>query len=188
MRNNRAFVFPEFRLTLSASKASRASLWLGVLLLASCASAPPPRVQSGAVARSAITPIANGPRGNHNDVAIRALGLVGTPYRTAGSDPRIGFDCSGLVVYVFRDSAGVALPRGTVDQFALKTGEPNRKNMRTGDLVFFQTGGAGVSHVGIYVGEGRFVHAPNHGGRVRLDRLDDKYWQPRYRGARRVMR
>jgi len=159
-----------------------------VTLLAACASTPPPRIQSGSAARSSVSSIANAPRGNHNDVAIRALGLVGTPYRTAGSDPHIGFDCSGLVVYVFRDSAGVALPRGTVDQFALKSGQPIRKNVRTGDLVFFETGRNGVSHVGIYVGEGRFVHAPNHGGRVRLDRLDNAYWQPRYRGARRVIR
>ena len=118
---------------------------------------------------------------------MRALGLVGTPYRTAGSDPGIGFDCSGLVVFVYRDAAGLALPRGTVDQFALKAPAPSPKAMRTGDLVFFATGKNGVSHVGIYVGEGRFVHAPNHGGRVRLDRLDDAYWNPRYRGARRVL-
>lgn len=167
-------------LCLQAMLLSCAFLW-------ACSTVPPKRVHSGADARSTVSPIAGAPRGNSNDVAMRALGLVGTPYRSAGSDPGIGFDCSGLVVFVFRDAAGVALPRGTVDQFALKAPAPSPKSMRTGDLVFFATGKSGVSHVGIYVGEGRFVHAPNHGGHVRLDRLDDPYWNPRYRGARRVL-
>ncbi len=160
---------------------------LSCAFLWACSSVPPKRVHSGADARSTVSRIAGKPHGNSNDVAMRALGLVGTPYRSAGSDPGIGFDCSGLVVFVFRDAAGVALPRGTVDQFALKAPAPSPKKMRTGDLVFFATGKSGVSHVGIYVGEGRFVHAPNHGGRVRLDRLDDPYWNTRYRGARRVL-
>jgi cell wall-associated NlpC family hydrolase len=64
---------------------------------------------------------------------------------------------------------------------------PRRASLQTGDLVFFDTSGKGISHVGIYVGEGRFVHAPNHGGRVRLDHLDDRYWKSRFRGARRVL-
>lgn len=121
------------------------------------------------------------------DIAFRALGLVGTPYRRAGADPAQGFDCSGFVQYVFRDSAGIALPRSTGEQYALPSSRGMRK-LRTGDLVFFATGGRGPSHVGIYVGEGRFVHAPNHGGKVRLDRMDDAYWRPRYLGARRVLR
>jgi len=178
--------------TRGAGKARIRHHCLKALLLSSaflwaCSTVPPKPVHSGAQARSSVSRIPNSARGNSNDVAMRALGLVGTPYRSAGSDPAIGFDCSGLVVFVYRDAAGVALPRGTVDQFALNAPSPSAKAMRTGDLVFFATGKGGVSHVGIYVGEGRFVHAPNHGGRVRLDRLDDRYWSPRYRGARRVL-
>lgn len=121
------------------------------------------------------------------DLAFRALGLVGTPYRSAGTDPNVGFDCSGFVVYVYRDVLGMPLPRSTGEQYNMPLRSPRRSALRTGDLVFFDTGGDGISHVGIYVGEGRFVHAPNHGGRVRLDHLDDRYWKQRYRGARRVL-
>jgi cell wall-associated NlpC family hydrolase len=148
-------------------------------LLAGCASVPAPR------------PLAMDPppatAANTAELAFRALGLVGTPYRTAGADPRVGFDCSGFVVYVYRDVFGLALPRSTGAQYGMNLRAPRRASLQTGDLVFFDTGGKGISHVGIYVGEGRFVHAPNHGGRVRLDHLDDHYWKSRYRGARRVL-
>ena len=118
---------------------------------------------------------------------MHALGLVGTPYRRAGADPATGFDCSGFVLHVYRSALGLSLPRTTTAQ--ADSGRPVRRiaNLATGDLVFFDTGGRGISHVGLYVGEGRFVHAPNHGGRVRLDELADRYWQQRYRGARRVI-
>lgn len=154
-------------------------------LLAACASAPPTRTAAAPARGSGLSLPVTGSSAN---IAFRALGLVGTPYKTAGADPRIGFDCSGFVMFVFRDAMGVALPRSTGEQFALHGGSPRLGSLLTGDLVFFNTAGRGVSHVGIYVGEGRFVHAPNHGGRVRLDRLDDRYWQQRYLGARRILR
>jgi cell wall-associated NlpC family hydrolase len=152
---------------------------LTAALLAGCASAPPQK------------PVAfDAPRlttANSADLAFRALGLVGTPYRSAGADPGVGFDCSGLVVYVYREVLGLPLPRSTSAQYNMRLRAPRRSALTTGDLVFFDTSGKGISHVGIYVGEGRFVHAPNHGGRVRLDHLDDRYWKERYRGARRVL-
>lgn len=122
-----------------------------------------------------------------NEVLFRSLGLVGTPYRYGGNTPQTGFDCSGLVGYVFRDVAGVALPRSAdamshVDKPAVK-----RERLRPGDLVFFRHNGRGISHVGIYVGEDRFVHAPNEGGTVRLDRLDGAYWSDHYAGAKRII-
>ncbi|MGE4071543.1 MAG: C40 family peptidase [Lysobacterales bacterium] len=153
-----------------------------IVLLAGCASGPSSRPPA-AHDHARPTPLATG---NSADVAFRAIGLVGTPYRTAGADPGVGFDCSGFVQYVYRDAAGLQLPRNTQNQHALKI-PVSRRSLRTGDLVFFNTSGRGVSHVGIYVGEGRFVHAPNHGGRVRLDHLDDGYWSKRYLGARRVL-
>ncbi len=161
---------------------ARRQLLLAVLVaaaLAGCASAPAPRplTQDPPAATAA----------NTAELAFRALGLVGTPYRTAGADPRVGFDCSGFVVFVYRDVFGLALPRSTDAQYGMDLRSPRRAALQTGDLVFFDTGGNGISHVGIYVGEGRFVHAPNHGGRVRLDHLDDRYWKSRFRGARRVL-
>lgn len=152
---------------------------LVVAVLTGCASSPPPRAP--AIQAPALTAASSA------DLAMRAIGLVGTPYRSAGADPGVGFDCSGFVVYVYRDVYGLPLPRSTAAQYGMDLRAPRRSALKTGDLVFFDTGGKGVSHVGIYVGEGRFVHAPNHGGRVRLDHLDDRYWKARYRGARRVL-
>jgi cell wall-associated NlpC family hydrolase len=152
---------------------------LSAALLAGCASAPEPRPPAMDLPPATAA--------NTAELAFRALGLVGTPYRTAGADPRVGFDCSGFVVYLYRDVFGLALPRSTGAQYGMDLRSPRRASLQTGDLVFFDTSGKGISHVGIYVGEGRFVHAPNHGGRVRLDHLDDRYWKSRFRGARRVL-
>ena len=122
-----------------------------------------------------------------NAVLMRALGLVGTPYRYGGNTPEGGFDCSGLVTYVYRDMLDLRLPR-TSRQLASARGERVDENqLAAADLVFFGSG-EDVSHVGIYVGEGRFVHAPSTGGTVRLDRLDGAYWSDHYRGALRVLR
>jgi cell wall-associated NlpC family hydrolase len=122
-----------------------------------------------------------------NAVLMRALGLVGTPYRYGGNSPEGGFDCSGLVNYVFRDAAEVRLPRTSRELAALQGPRLAPERLAAADLVFFGSGGT-VSHVGIYVGEGRFVHAPSTGGTVRLDHLDGPYWASHYTGARRVLR
>lgn len=124
--------------------------------------------------------------GAANAVLMRAISLVGTPYRYGGNTPEGGFDCSGLVNYVYRDMLDLRLPR-TSRQLAAWQGPriaPDR--LAPADLVFFGSGGE-VSHVGIYVGEGRFVHAPSTGGTVRLDRLDGAWWRDHYSGARRVL-
>ena len=136
-----------------------------LLVLAGCStSRPPPSPTSSAPLRT--TPPLTAEQAH--DIAIHALGLVGTPYRYGGNTPQSGFDCSGLIGYVYKSSAGVAPPR-TVAQLS-GFGQPvNARERRTGDLVIF---GAGRPfHAGIYVGEGRFVHAPSTGGTVRLDRL-----------------
>ncbi|MFA5684617.1 MAG: C40 family peptidase [Lysobacteraceae bacterium] len=122
-----------------------------------------------------------------NAVAIHAIGLVGTPYRYGGNTPAGGFDCSGLVGYVFREAAGVALPRTTGELARIKAPEVKRERLRSGDLVLFG-GRGGADHIGIYVGQGRFVHAPSRGGVVRLDSLDAEHWRQRYHGARRPLR
>ncbi|MGH8122345.1 MAG: C40 family peptidase [Rudaea sp.] len=121
-----------------------------------------------------------------NDILFRAIGLVGTPYRWGGNTPQSGFDCSGLIVFVFREVAGVSLPRTVQEMYALDFADVPRDRLQGGDLVFFHTAGRSVSHIGIYVGQDRFVHAPNEGGTVRLDHLSNPYWDRHYAGARRV--
>jgi cell wall-associated NlpC family hydrolase len=122
-----------------------------------------------------------------NDVLMRAIGLVGTPYRYGGNTPEAGFDCSGLVGFVFRDAAGVALPRSTRELIDIDAPKVDRGELLPGDLVYFNPRGGRVSHIGIYVGEGRFVHAPSRGGTVRLDALGSDYWNRYYVSAKRVL-
>ena len=124
---------------------------------------------------------------NANDILFRAIGLVGTPYRYGGTTPQSGFDCSGLVGYVFRDVAGVDLPRTAQDIGSLDAPRVARKQLESGDVVLFGTS-RHIDHIGIYVGRGRFVHAPNSGGTVRLDELDGVYWNEHYAGALRLLR
>ncbi|MEG0243814.1 MAG: C40 family peptidase [Pseudomonas sp.] len=157
-----------------------------VALLAACSSrapAPAPTVQQPKVTYSQPdgSPIAD-------DVLIRAIGLVGTPYRWGGNTPDSGFDCSGLIKYVYRDAAGISLPRSTREMIVMRAPTVDAKALQSGDLVFFATnGGSQVSHAGIYVGEGRFVHAPSTGGTVRLDYLSNSYWAKAYLQAKRVI-
>lgn len=122
-----------------------------------------------------------------NAVLFRALALVGTPYRYGGNTPEGGFDCSGLVGYVFRDAAGIQLPRTSADLGAMDRPKVPQSRLESGDLVLFASGRK-ISHVGIYVGEGRFVHAPNKGGTVRLDSLDAPGWRETFRTGMRVLR
>jgi cell wall-associated NlpC family hydrolase len=121
-----------------------------------------------------------------NNILFRAIGLVGTPYRYGGNTPETGFDCSGLVDFVFRDAAGVVLPRTVGDLANLQLASIARNELRAGDLIFFDTNSRHASHVGIYVGEDRFVHAPNEGGMVRLDYLSNVYWREHYDSAKRI--
>jgi cell wall-associated NlpC family hydrolase len=114
----------------------------------------------------------------------KALALLGTPYRWGGTSPDQGFDCSGLVGYVFRNALGIELPR--VSREMAKTGEViDRDAMTEGDLVFFGRRGR-VDHVGIYLGDGRFVHAPRTGKDVTVSSLDSGYWSGKFMEARRV--
>lgn len=162
---------------------TRVALISLVLLLSACSSrAPSPQpTYTPPIASSAY-------QGGAEDVLFRALGLVGTPYRYGGNTPEGGFDCSGLIGYVYRDAAGISLPRSTRELSAMRTPDVRRDALQSGDLVFFATnGGRAVSHAGIYVGEGRFVHAPSSGGTVRLDSLDNVYWQRVYLDAKRVI-
>lgn len=120
-----------------------------------------------------------------NDLAFFALSLSGTPYQYGGDSPDNGFDCSGFVRYVFRRSLGVELPRSTreINRFGQAV---ELAQLRPGDLVFYDTLRSMFSHVGIYLGDDRFVHSPSSGGSVRVEHMQDNYWRHRYNGARRV--
>lgn len=139
-------------------------------------------------ALAACTPFQPGAPGDPTADPGRAVldaaeSRLGAPYRYGGAGPDT-FDCSGLVTYAYRQ-LGVAVPRTAAQQFAAATPVP-RDELRPGDLVFFRLDGREVSHVGIYAGGERFVHAPQSGGEVRVARLDDEYFRRRYAGAGRL--
>jgi cell wall-associated NlpC family hydrolase len=114
-----------------------------------------------------------------------ALIAVGARYYYGGDSPETGFDCSGLVVHVFQRAWGLALPRRADEQ--AKAGKPIPKHqLEPGDLVFYNTRNSPYSHVGIYVGDGRFIHAPRPGKRVRAESVDSPYWKARFNGGRRL--
>ena len=125
--------------------------------------------------------------GKVETVLKRALTLLGTPYRWGGTSPDSGFDCSGLVGYVFRTALGIDLPRVSRDMARKTDAEliKSREDLKQGDLVFFGHRGR-VNHVGIYVGEGRFLHSPSTGKDVRVDSLVTGYWSAKFMQARRV--
>ena len=120
-----------------------------------------------------------------NDLAFYALSLAGTPYRYGGDAPETGFDCSGFVGHVFRKTLGMELPRSSreINEFGERI-DPDE--LRPGDLVFYNTLRRAFSHVGIYLGDGRFVHSPSSGGGIRVDDMSQGYWRKRFDGARRI--
>ncbi len=159
-----------------------------LIALAGCGSTPDRRTTAARPAAPPIRIVDVAPDDpvRANDVLMRALGLVGTPYRYGGNTPAGGFDCSGLVGFVYLDAARLYLPRTTREIAKVDSTTPPRDRLASGDIVVFADGGR-VFHVGIYVGEGRFVHAPSTGGTVRLDRIDSPYWSRVYAGARRIL-
>jgi cell wall-associated NlpC family hydrolase len=150
----------------------RLSAAVAALTLAGCGGAPV-REDAAASARPELARSAAGV----------ALKMVGKPYRYGGASPA-GFDCSGLVQYSFRQ-AGLVLPRSTEDQLRAST-RIRVSAIRRGDLLFFDEEGRKKSHVGIYLGDGRFVHAPSSGKHVRTDSLDAPYWKKHLAEARRI--
>ncbi len=153
----------------------RQGLWLLAALLSGCASAPAP----------APTPKAQAPREaqpQRNDIALYAMGLLDTRYRWGGRGPATGFDCSGLVSHVFREASGLRV-QGSAAELGQKVRPVPNDQLQPGDLVFFNTLGARHSHVGVYVGDGRFVHASNPRTGVRIDQLSNRYYAQRFEGA-----
>lgn len=119
-------------------------------------------------------------------MATTALSVLGIKYSYGGDGPNTGFDCSGLVIYAAEKSLGLKLPRRSAE-IAREGVSVKQSELRKGDLVFFNTLGHRFSHVGIYLGDRKFVHAPRAGSVVRIEDMDMAYWQKRYNGARRLV-
>jgi cell wall-associated NlpC family hydrolase len=120
-----------------------------------------------------------------SELVVTAMGFLGVPYRRGGESAETGFDCSGFVRAIYEQTVGLVLPRRAAEQ-AQATEIINREDLKPGDLVFFNTMRKAFSHVGIYVGDGKFIHSPRSGAQVRVEDMRTAYWQTRFNGARRV--
>jgi cell wall-associated NlpC family hydrolase len=121
-----------------------------------------------------------------SNLVVTAMGSLGVPYRRGGNSADTGFDCSGFVKAMYEQTIGFVLPRRANEQ-AEATQTIDKKDLQPGDLVFFNTMKRAFSHVGIYVGEGKFIHSPKPGAQVRVEDMGGSYWQKRFNGARRVL-
>jgi len=152
------------------------------VVLAGCAGAPPPKPIITPIPITRTTEAATPAQAQ---VIKTAQSLLGTPYQYGGTTPN-GFDCSGFIYYVYRQAAGVTLPRET--QGLIQIGHPIEiTDLRPADIVYFKIDRREPLHAGIYVGNGQFIHAPSTNGQVNLQELDSDYWKSRYQGARRVL-
>ncbi len=158
------------------------------LSLSACAGTPLPKEAKGrpgldyeALMAAPTRPVSDA----RQRVIATAAQLVGTPYRFGGTTPA-GFDCTGYLAYVFRKAAGVALPRTSIEQ--IQAGAPlTPSQLQPADLVYFRIDRKKDLHLGLYLGEGRFIHAPSSGGVVNVQSLETGYWRTRFLGARRVL-
>ena len=143
---------------------------------------------SGGATGSADSPaLLDQVRDRASDMVLSAMNFLGVPYRRGGSSAETGFDCSGFTRHIFEMSLGLVLPHRADDQAKLSSLVPIKKDeLKPGDLVFFNTMRRTFSHVGIYVGDGKFIHAPRSGTKVRVEDMREAYWAKRYTGARRA--
>jgi len=134
---------------------------------------------------SRISDAGNQLQNQASDLVVGAMGFLGVPYKRGGNNADMGFDCSGFVKAMFEQTVGLVLPRSAAQQ-AAATQTIDRSELRPGDLVFFNTMRQAFSHVGIYVGNGKFIHSPKPGAEVRVEDMGMAYWARRFDGARRV--
>jgi len=143
--------------------------------------------QKGLFREAAASPFVQQMRDQASEMVLSAMHFLGVPYRLGGNSAEEGFDCSGFTRHVFENSIGLVLPRRADEQArSAKLEQVQREELKPGDLVFFNTMRRAFSHVGIYVGEGRFIHAPRTGGNVRIEDMRQAYWAKRFNGARRA--
>jgi cell wall-associated NlpC family hydrolase len=144
-----------------------------------------PDADSGNNASGKTKSFLSGMASKAGDVVVGALNMIGVRYRWGGDTPDSGLDCSGFVRYVFQDTLGMTLPRRAEEMS--RVGEKVRvSELKPGDLVFFNTMRRSFSHVGIYIGDNKFVHSPSTGSTIRVDDMENAYWEKRYTGARRI--
>ncbi|HEX6018120.1 MAG TPA: C40 family peptidase [Burkholderiaceae bacterium] len=157
------------------------------ILLAACAT-PAPRLVDDVALRSPPASAEQPAPPAAGNVVIAALNYLDRPYHAGGEDEETGFDCSGFTRHVFGQALGIELPRSALEQAQTPLLQPvARDALRAGDLVFFNTQRRAHSHVGIYVGGGRFIHAPRTGAHIRTESMAAKYWWQHYDGARRAL-
>ncbi len=162
-------------------------LGLGAAFFLAGCSSPPARRPTSASSPAAPHPRPPGPYNSvRNDVAMVALSLLDTPYAWGGRGPAKGFDCSGLVAHVLREGSGLRV-QGSAADLGRMSRPIDRADLQPGDLVFFNTLGERHSHVGVYVGDGRFVHASNPRTGVRIDALSNRYYAQRFEGAHTLL-
>jgi hypothetical protein len=166
--------------------------WIAIallgLLLSACAGTPLPKEAKGrpgldydALMAAPARPVSE----SRQRVIATAAQLVGTPYKFGGTTPA-GFDCTGYLAYIFRKAAGITLPRTSIEQ--IQAGAPlTPSQLQPADLVYFRIDRKKDLHLGLYLGEGRFIHAPSSGGVVNIQSLETEYWRTRFLGARRVL-
>ncbi|POZ64067.1 C40 family peptidase [Chromobacterium alticapitis] len=169
----------------------RAALGGLAVLLAACGSAPVktsqrppsrPGKPSGDTSLSGLQADGDG-----REILLYTIGLLDGGYRFGGKNPEAGLDCSGMVSYIYQNAIGIRLPHNAA-QIANLARPISDSQRQVGDLVFFNTMGRPFSHMGIYIGDGKFVHAPRSNSTIRVARLDNVYFAPRYEGARTVLR
>ena len=173
------------------------SKWLCLILLAACTHvcAAPPVSAEDDVGRfmeekglfiTKLEQVRHKVADRTSNLVVTAMGFLGVPYRRGGNNAETGFDCSGFVRAMYEQTIGLVLPRRANEQ-AAATQTIDKKDLQPGDLVFFNTMKRAFSHVGIYVGEGKFIHSPKPGAQVRVEDMGQSYWQQRFNGARRVL-
>jgi cell wall-associated NlpC family hydrolase len=157
---------------------------MGLLaILVGCSSAPSIHPAASSPTSQSTPPAVDSPHQHHrNNVTLMALSLLDAPYAWGGRGPATGFDCSGLVAHVYKQAAGLSI-RGSSSDLGRKSRPIDSASMQPGDLVFFNTLGARHSHVGIYIGDQKFVHASNPRTGVRIDTLTSRYYAQRFEGA-----
>jgi cell wall-associated NlpC family hydrolase len=142
--------------------------------------------QASQEAKAQLPPAGQSVDERNADLVMTTFGFLGVPYRRGGNTLETGFDCSGFVRAMYNQTAGYLLPRRAEEQ-AAATQKIDRSELKPGDLVFFHTMRRAFSHVGIYVGEGKFIHSPRSGAKVRVEDMSLSYWKSRFNGARRVL-
>ena len=158
-------------------------LWM-VLVLAACSSAPQKTVRSPVKPGVSLSRLQTD--GSAREVVMVALGLLDVGYQFGGANPEAGLDCSGMVRFIYQQALGVSLPHNAAE-IAKRARPVDQGELQAGDLVFFDTRGFAYSHVGIYLGDNKFIHAPSSRGKVRVESLDSPYFSKRYLGGRSLL-